>query len=94
MSYIVRQGDPTTTGGTVLQGNGALTVQDKPATIEGMQASCPSCPAAIGVIKALGPRNLDISGVPVIVHGDQVQCGCPPGSNLVQATQSIAEATA
>ncbi len=94
MSYIIRQGDPTTTGGTVTQGHTLLEVFGKPATLEGMIATCPACKVGMGPIKPVSKRSLDIEGTVVIIHGDIVQCGCPPGANKVVATQYKATATA
>ncbi|EPJ45393.1 MAG: hypothetical protein OFPII_27570 [Osedax symbiont Rs1] len=94
MTYIIRQGDPTTTGGSVTQGHSLLEVLGKPATLEGMIATCPACKKGSGPIKPVSKRSLDIEGVVVIIHGDIVQCGCPPGANKVVATQFEATARA
>lgn len=94
MSYIIRQGDPTTTGGTVTQGHELLEVFGKPATLEGMIATCPVCKVGMGPIDPVSKRSLDVEGDVVIIHGDIVKCGCPPGANKVVATQFKATATA
>jgi len=94
MTYIIRQGDPTTTGGTVTQGHTLLEVYGKPATLEGMIATCPACKKGSGPIQTASKRSLEVQGVLVIIHGDIVQCGCPPGANKVVATQFKATATA
>lgn len=87
MTYIIRQGDPTSTGGVVTQGHPLLTVFDKPATLEGMIATCLVCKKGYGPIRAIGSRQANIDGILVAIQGDHVLCACPPGTNVVQATQ-------
>ena len=87
MTYVIRQGDPTTTGGVVTQGHPLLEVFDKLATLEGMIATCPACKKGSGPIQPVSKRHCDVEGKIVIIHGDIVQCGCPPGANKVVATQ-------
>jgi uncharacterized Zn-binding protein involved in type VI secretion len=94
MTYIIRQGDPTTTGGKVIQGHSLLTVFGQPAALEGMIATCPACKAGQGPIQTISKRSLDVEGTLVIIQGDHVMCGCPPGANTVVATQFEATATA
>ncbi|EPJ45050.1 MAG: hypothetical protein OFPII_30420 [Osedax symbiont Rs1] len=94
MSYIIRQGDPTTTGGSVTQGHGLFETFGKPTTLEGMIATCPACKKGSGPIKPVSKRSCDVEGKVVIIQGDIVQCGCSPGANTVIATQFEATATA
>lgn len=57
MLYIIRQGDPTTTGGTVIEGHGLLTVENKRATRDGMMATGPVCDQGQGPIKEVIERK-------------------------------------
>lgn len=93
MTYIIRQGDPTSTGGVVTQGHSQLTIFDKPTTLEGMIATCPKCKKGQGPIKAISPREGTIDDRIIIIKGDHVLCGCPPGKNVVLPTQFDATAT-
>ncbi len=92
MTYIIRQGDPTTTGGSVTQGHSLFETFSKPTTLEGMKATCPVCKKGSGPIQATSSRHSEVNGKVVIVHGDIVLCGCPPGANTVIATQFKATA--
>ncbi len=87
MNYIIRRGDPTTTGGSVTQGHSLLETFGKPTTLEGMIATCPACKKGSGPIQITSNRNSEVDGKPVVVHGDIVLCGCPPGANTVITTQ-------
>lgn len=87
MAYLIREGDPTTTGGTVLAGYPEMTVEGRPAARITDPVWCPAC-QRVGQIA---------EGHPGFVHGNQyaalegyrVQCGCPQGSNRLIATQSL-----
>lgn len=92
MTYIIRKGDPTSTGGVVTQGHNMLEIMGKPAALEGMIATCPDCTKGEGPIKTVEPREANIENKRIVIQGDYVLCGCPEGSNVVQATQF--EATA
>ena len=94
MSFIIRKGDPTSTGGSVTQGHSLFDVLGQSTTLEGMIATCPECKQGSGPVKPISRRSCEIEGKIVIIQGDHVLCGCPPGANTVIATQFEATAAA
>ncbi|MGP7735746.1 PAAR domain-containing protein [Oceanimonas smirnovii] len=88
MAKVARLGDATSQGGSVLEGDQSIMHAGKPVARVGMQASCPKCSAGKGPIVAVAPRTVNLPGGPVALAGDQVACGCPPGSHVLVPAQS------
>lgn len=86
MAYVIREGDPTTTGGKVLAGSTTVNVEYRKAARISDPVWCPKC-SSMGFI-AEGNPTFIVEGVAVATHGHAVQCGCPSGSNRLIATQS------
>ena len=86
MTFVIREGDPTTTGGRVLVGSTTTVVENRKAARISDPVWCPQC-NSMGFI-AEGNPTFIVEGVAVATHGHAVQCGCPPGSNRLIATQS------
>lgn len=86
MTFVIREGDPTTTGGRVLAGSTTKIVVYRNAARISDPVWCPQC-NRMGFI-AEGNPTFIVEGVAVATHGHAVQCGCPPGSNRLIATQS------
>lgn len=87
MANVIHIGAPTTTGGTVLQGNVGVSVEGNLVASVGHLASCPACIVGIGAIVGVGPRKTVLPAGPVALEGDYVACGCPPLSNRVLVGQ-------
>ncbi|WP_277587655.1 PAAR domain-containing protein [Pseudomonas chlororaphis] len=90
MTFVIREGDPTTTGGRVLVGSTTTIVEHRKAARISDPVWCPQC-NSMGFI-AEGNPTFIVEGVAVATHGHAVQCGCPPGSNRLIATQSTVTA--
>lgn len=86
MPYVIREGDPTTTGGMVLSGSPSFIVDSKKAARITDPVWCPEC-QTVGLIAEGTPSFLSDS-LAVAVEGHRVQCGCPDGSNRLIATQA------
>ncbi|OLF56533.1 PAAR domain-containing protein [Pseudomonas chlororaphis] len=86
MTFVIREGDPSTTGGRVLVGSTTTIVVHRQAARISDPVWCPQC-NSMGFI-AEGNPSFIVEGVAVATHGHAVQCGCPPGSNRLIATQS------
>lgn len=86
MTFVIREGDPTTTGGRVLAGSTTTIVEHRKAARISDPVWCPQC-NSMGFI-AEGNPTFIVEGVAVATHGHAVQCGCPFGSNRLIATQS------
>ncbi|WP_339432260.1 MULTISPECIES: PAAR domain-containing protein [unclassified Pseudomonas] len=86
---VIGIGAPTSTGGSVLEGNVGINIDYAVSTSSiGHIASCPVCPPGKGPIVAVGPRTVTLPAGPVALEGDYVACGCPPKSNTVLSGQS------
>ncbi len=84
--YVVREGDPTTTGGKVVFSAASTTLYGPPVARVGDLVTCPRC-KTVGYI-AEGHDSFTVGGLAVASEGHVVQCGCPLGSNRLLATQS------
>lgn len=69
---LIRQGDKTTHGGTVLTGDPTLLIYGRPAARVGDQVSCPLC-KKIGRIVTGAPTMFD--GQSIARHDDLTDCG-------------------
>jgi len=86
MAYVIREGDPTTTGGTVIAGSSTTIVEYRNAARITDPVWCPVC-QSVGYI-AQGHNTWLDNQQAIAVEGCAVQCGCPLGSNRLIATQS------
>ena len=85
MSYVVREGDPTTTGGFVLAGSATEVIDLRRVARMGDPVWCPAC-KSVGFIAQGNPTYID-ECVAVATDGHAVRCGCQPGSNRLTASQ-------
>jgi uncharacterized Zn-binding protein involved in type VI secretion len=73
LPWIV-QGDKTTHGGMVLEGDPTFTTHGKPVAHVGHMTSCPKCKGGPFPI-ATGAPDFVNNGRPVARHGDRTACG-------------------
>ncbi|MDR0588691.1 MAG: PAAR domain-containing protein [Burkholderiales bacterium] len=78
--HVIRVGDKTTTGGTVITGDPLASDQERPIARKGDMATCLLCRVGIGPI-AEGQEGWELHGQPVALEGHVVACGCPWGTN-------------
>ncbi|QXW45458.1 PAAR domain-containing protein [Pseudomonas amygdali] len=90
MSFIVREGDLTTTGGFVLSASASEVIDLRRVARMGDPVWCPAC-GEIGFIAQGNPTYVD-DLVAVATRGHEVACGCPPGSNRLTASQQDIQA--
>ncbi len=86
MALVIREGDPTTTGGIVVAGSSANAIEYRKAARISDPVWCPAC-KSMGFIAEGNPTVID-EYVALATHGHAVKCGCPFGSNRLIATQS------
>ncbi|MBX8513904.1 S-type pyocin domain-containing protein [Pseudomonas cichorii] len=86
MAFVIREGDPTTTGGKVVKGSTNTSIEYKKAARISDPVWCPKC-SSMGFIAEGNPTVID-EFVAVATHGHAVQCGCPFGSNRLISTQT------
>lgn len=85
MSYAVREGDPTTTGGFVLNASATQLIDLRRIARMGDPVWCAAC-ESVGYIAQGNPTFID-EYIAVATHGHAVQCACKPGSNQLISTQ-------
>lgn len=85
MSFIVREGDPTTTGGFVLAASASEVIDLRRVARMGDPVWCPEC-KSVGFIAQGNPTYVD-ECVAVATEGHEVECQCAPGSNRLNASQ-------
>lgn len=85
MTRAIREGDATTTGGTVLKASGSLTWEDRRLARMGDPVWCPEC-EQVGFIAQGNPTFID-QLIAVATHTHTVKCGCAEGSNRLIASQ-------
>lgn len=90
MTYVVREGDSTTTGGVVLSASGSHTWEDRRLARMGDPVWCELC-AQIGFIAQGNPTFID-ELVAVATHGQAVRCGCAEGTHRLIASQDQLQA--
>ncbi len=73
MKDIVRVGDRTDHGGTVIEGFGTTTSGGKPWAGVGHKVVCPRCKGAFPIIE--GHAHITVDGIPVAMHGMRTACG-------------------
>lgn len=82
-------GSKTSTGGTVVEGNVGIVFDGLVASSIGHKATCPACKKGGGPIVAVGSREIHLPAGPAARAGDYIDCGCPPGSNVLLAQGTI-----
>jgi uncharacterized Zn-binding protein involved in type VI secretion len=85
MTQAIREGDATTTGGTVLKASGTLTWEDRRLARMGDPVWCPEC-EQVGFIAEGNPTFID-QLIAVATHAQAVKCGCAEGTNRLIASQ-------
>jgi len=90
MTNVIREGDSTTTGGTVLSASGIHTWEDRRVARMGDPVWCPGC-GQVGFIAQGNPTFID-QLVAVATEGHAVRCGCPEQTNLLIASQDQLQA--
>ncbi|WMI98068.1 PAAR domain-containing protein [Pseudomonas chlororaphis subsp. aurantiaca] len=86
MAFVIREGDPTTTGGKVIAGSATTFVVDQRVARIADPVWCPVC-QTVGYI-AEGHHTLLDNQQATAVEGGLVQCDCPTGANRLIATQN------
>ncbi|WP_122315845.1 PAAR domain-containing protein [Pseudomonas cichorii] len=90
MPFVVKEGDPTTTGGFVLSASATELIDQRRVARMGDPVWCPAC-KSVGYIAEGNPTYIN-GCVAVATHGHQVKCGCPTGSNRLAASQEHSRA--
>ena len=90
MAFVIREGDPTTTGGIVVAASARFIVEHRKAARLSDPVWCPEC-SSMGFIAEGNPSFIE-QNLPVATHDHAVKCGCPFGSNRLIATQSTVSA--
>ena len=72
-NWIV-QGDPTSSGGTVVSGSPFTDIDGTPVARITDQATCPAHKGVFPIID--GDATLVVDGQPVALHGSSLACGC------------------
>ncbi|SEJ56979.1 PAAR domain-containing protein [Pseudomonas sp. NFR16] len=85
MTFVIREGDSTTTGGTVLKASGTLTCEGRQLARMGDPVWCPAC-EQVGFICEGNPTFIDAL-IAVATHAQAVKCGCCEGINRLIASQ-------
>jgi uncharacterized Zn-binding protein involved in type VI secretion len=90
MTFVIREGDLTTTDGFVIAASAKATVLLRKLARMGDPVWCPACDS-VGYIAQGNPTYID-GYVAVATHGQVVQCSCPLGRHRLLATQDSIEA--
>lgn len=85
MPYVVREDDPTTTGGFVLSASAIQRLDERKLARMGDPVWCPAC-RTVGYIAQGNPTFVD-EYIAVATHGHHVRCECDAGSHQLIATQ-------
>lgn len=85
---IIRLGDKTSHGGTVLEAFEGLNVYGKPASGIGHKGYCPQCKCQFVIVA--GAASATFMGVNVAVEGMQTSCGAVLIASQGQATIDVA----
>ncbi|APC19550.1 hypothetical protein BLL42_27940 (plasmid) [Pseudomonas frederiksbergensis] len=70
---IIRLGDSTTHGGTVIEAFSQTDLNGKPMAGVGHQVACPLCKGVFPIVE--GGALLDVGGINVALHGMKTACG-------------------
>ncbi|WP_271411949.1 PAAR domain-containing protein [Pseudomonas sp. Q1-7] len=87
MKGIIRVGDKTTGGGTVISGSAVMKFHGIGVARVGDTVSCP-IPGHGPTVVAEGHPVFKDHGVPVAFHGHRCACGCVLLTSLPEATAS------
>lgn len=90
MALVIREGDPTTTGGKVIAGSSGIIAEHRRLARLSDPVWCPKC-KSMGYIAEGNPTFID-ENLAVATHVHAVKCGCPYGSNRLIATQGTIHA--
>ncbi|MCX8641272.1 MULTISPECIES: PAAR domain-containing protein [unclassified Gilliamella] len=72
---IVRLGDPTTHGGSVISASSTMTIEGKPAALIGDLVSCPKKDHGVNKIIE-GAKTVFSDGKAVVINQCSCECGC------------------
>ncbi|MFD4839797.1 PAAR domain-containing protein [Achromobacter sp. NPDC058515] len=73
MKEIIRVGDATNHGGTVLNGFGQTNLNGKPISGLGHMVACPKCKGVFPIVE--GSDHYSVDGTPVALEGMKTACG-------------------
>ncbi|MCS7562582.1 PAAR domain-containing protein [Pseudomonas aeruginosa] len=73
MQEIIRKGDRTDHGGSVLEGFPQTDLNGSPMAGVGHQVSCPRCKGVFPIVE--GSPVYKVDGTPVALHGMKTACG-------------------
>jgi uncharacterized Zn-binding protein involved in type VI secretion len=85
MTYVIREGDSTSTGGRVLSTSAMQDWEERRLARMGDPVWCPAC-SKVGYIAQGNPTFIDVL-VAVATQGQAVKCGCPKGTHRLIASQ-------
>jgi uncharacterized Zn-binding protein involved in type VI secretion len=82
--YLIRDGDTTTAGGTVIASGSHMPIDGLIVALEGDAVQCPACKST-GFIKCTPPirKFTGHAGTQLSVDGDLCMCGCPTPPRLI-----------
>ncbi len=73
MRAVICKGDPTSHGGTVLEGNAIATANGRQIAQKGHKTHCPQCKGEFPIVEGLGFHTF--GGVGTAVEGMKTACG-------------------
>jgi uncharacterized Zn-binding protein involved in type VI secretion len=86
MTFVVREGDSTNTGGFVLKASGRQSYEERRLARMGDPVWCRAC-QRVGFIAQGNPTYID-DLVAVATNGQTVRCGCPRDRHRLVASQT------
>lgn len=87
--YHLKQGDRSSTGGLVLEGDETCTHHGTALTYLGAKVECHSC-GTVGVISGKGPRLPNsIMGTDAALEGDICLCKCEPSPIIIASQKDM-----
>lgn len=89
--YFIKQGDKSTSGATVLEGDETTTHHGVPLAFLGAALHCPAC-GSTGRIVADGPRRpFSFMGKDAALSNDLAMCKCHPTPRLIPSQDNMYE---
>lgn len=85
MTFVIREGDATSTGGVVLQTSASQVWEERRLACMGDPVWCGAC-QRVGFIAQGNPTYID-QVTAVATDGQTVRCDCPDGSHRLQSSQ-------
>lgn len=76
-------GDPTTTGGEIVEGAFTVFCDNKPVALVGGKATCPNCKKGWGKICRTSNHHIKVENQYAALGDFIIDCGCPVGSNRI-----------